>query len=689
MQSQVRDQIYMKGSDVMRKKFCLFLLFVVGGSFGLSAQLSVSPRDPAFLDQFNDSQKKAIHHFLGQESGKPKLTEKLDDKSPDNVELKKLYTEHLSRWCEKLKIPLASGNHVQIKALQELSLLEKGKEHGCSAEPEQCSPKVCCENATPITAEDIGCRGFTIRYPGSYCLNGNEGKNGILLWRPAQAANVITIDADNVTLDLNKTTIIQKSSSTRASTAIRILPGHKNIKIYNGALVGFTADALVATSTTNLFIEDLLITENRNRGFFIPNFFFGSINILSCLNVNLQNITVSDMEIGSYTDLLGAGILLINSDTFTIKNCEVVNGRVDAGTLTQCLGISTILCENGVIENCRVSHCHSSGIMPAFGYVFSQNILSKNCIANYNTGRQTTSGYYPQISDSLQFINCEANNNLSTCQDCHGFPYFISTNGFFSGCRALNNFAVNPTGGFNEKCTGFEILVCRNCIVEKCDAYNNSTTNPIRHYAAGFANGNSTNVVFRQCISIGNNAIGNSSRGVGFGPALDPRFFAPSTGTVWENCIAEGNFGDVQSLGFDLFGQIGAILTGSISQNHGSTLFNNGVGILSDGPYDEGNPVDVPCNVVPVVVITQNAESHVLVRDNTVANNSFIGIMDTTSAENLYMNNVVFNNGTNFVGTVFTTGTPIRSWTVTGVPSPTNNNGVTGDNLDNLNAIAP
>ncbi len=187
---------------------------------------------------------------------------------------------------------------------------------------------------------------------------------------------------------------------------------------------------------------------------------------------------------------------------------------------------------------------------------------------------------------------------------------------------------------------------------------------------------------------MGNMAIGNTSRGVGFGPALDPRFFAPCFGTIWDNCVAEGNLGDTQSIGFDLFGQIGPILTGSISQNHGG-LIPNGIGIVSDGSYDEGNPVDVPCDVVPIIVLTNNTENNALVKDNTVTNNTFAGILDTTGANNVYINNTVFNNGTNFIGPIFSAGTPIRDWTVQSAPSNANNNGVVGDNLDNLNITTP
>lgn len=666
----------------------LFLMFVVGGG-ALSVNASVSPQDPAFLDYFNDHQKQVIYQFLSQQLGEP-TSEVESGKLIDEDQLKRFFVEHLERWRSKFGIAhsLNKNNQKshsmlfkQINVLNPNNFSEK-----LLGSFKACKSKAHSSSSIAITPDDIGSKGIIIKKPGHYRLC---TKKGVLHWKPSKSVSMITIDADNVILDLNDSIIVQKPNSNFASTAINILPGHKNITIRNGSLDGFTADAILGASADQLLIENMLITDNINRQAYAPNLVFASINLYSCLNVALQNINVSGTIVNSSHDILGAGILILNTGNFLIENCKVTELEVDAGTISQSVGISTILSFNGVIRNCNVSDCTSSGIMAGLDYVFAENILTENCIANYNTGIQTTSGYYPQISDSLQFINCEANNNRSNCQDCHGFPYFISSNGFFSNCRALNNAAVNSTGGFNEKATGFEILVCINCVVENCEASNNIATNPIRHYAAGFANGNSTNVVFRDCVSIGNIAIGNVSRGVGFGPALDPRFSAPSIGTIWENCIAEGNFGDAQSIGFDLFGQIGAILSGSVSQNHGSVAVNNGIGILSNGSYDEGNPVDVPCDVVPVVVITANSEANVLVKANTITNNSLAGIVDTTTANNVYIDNTAFNNGINFVGPIFSAGTPIRDWTIQSPPSNANNNGVVGDKLDNLNVTTP
>lgn len=662
----------------------LFLTLVVWGG-PLSAITSMSPQDPAFLDNFNEQQKIAIHRFLNQELGKSTI-ENEKDVLVDAEALKQTYREYLNSWGNKFRLTLSleeqNSNTSSVPVHQKDGLDCSIFSTALIKSFSKCKSKAHCANAVPITAEDIGTKGIIIKKPGHYCLNPS---GGILYWKPKKNTNMITIDADNVILDLSQTTVVQRLRSNFASSAINILPDHQNITIHNGNFVGFTADVIKGNVVNQLFIENILITENNNRQVYIPSFDFASVNLQTCLNVILRNITVVDTTLDTPNEAIGSGILLLNTQNFLIEHCNVSNSRIFASTTSQFIGIATLLSHNGIIRKCNVANCTSTGIMPGFGYIFSENITSENCTANYNIGRQTTSGYYPQFSNFLQFIKCEANNNQSTCQDCHGFPYFISLNGYFHHCRASNNAATNPTGGFNEKATGFELLITSNCLVDNCFASNNRATNPIRHYAAGFANGSSTDVVFRKCVSIGNTAIGNFGRGVGFGPALDPRFFTSSTGTIWENCIAEGNFGDAASIGFDLFGQIGAILIGSKSQNHQG----QGIGILSNGPHDQGNPVDVPCNVVPIIVLTENTANNILVKSNIVTNNAFGGIVDTTGANNVYIDNTVFNNGTNFLGPIFTTGTPIRDWTIQSAPSNANNNGVVGDKLDNLNITHP
>lgn len=78
------------------KIFCqmFFMLIFVGSS--LSAHSAVSPKDPAFLDQFSETQKIAISRFLRQELGKP-ITENEEVQRANGSDLKQLYVDYLEK----------------------------------------------------------------------------------------------------------------------------------------------------------------------------------------------------------------------------------------------------------------------------------------------------------------------------------------------------------------------------------------------------------------------------------------------------------------------------------------------------------------------------------------------------------------------------------------------------------------
>src|SRR3990172_9357916 len=71
-----------------------------------------------------------------------------------------------------------------------------------------------CDHTTPINQVDIGTTGFVITQPGLYCVTED------ITWNPAGTDNAITIDADNVILDLNDTVITQVQTNDHESTGI-------------------------------------------------------------------------------------------------------------------------------------------------------------------------------------------------------------------------------------------------------------------------------------------------------------------------------------------------------------------------------------------------------------------------------------------------------------------------------------
>jgi len=103
----------------------------------------------------------------------------------------------------------------------------------------------------PITATDIGSTGTTIRQSGSYYLVTYVDAN-------TSSASAITIDADNVTLDMNNNTIRRSSDGN----TIEIAANRSNIVVKNGFIRNNAAGLrgiLVRQGCRNITFEDMVV----------------------------------------------------------------------------------------------------------------------------------------------------------------------------------------------------------------------------------------------------------------------------------------------------------------------------------------------------------------------------------------------------------------------------------------------
>ncbi len=104
-----------------------------------------------------------------------------------------------------------------------------------------------------ISQATIGTAGFTITAPGTYTLTEDITFSGV--------STVITVDSDDVTLDLNGKHI---AGTGIADIAIKVgregAPGvgHKNITIRNGALTGFAFGIRIFLSS-RVFLSDIQV----------------------------------------------------------------------------------------------------------------------------------------------------------------------------------------------------------------------------------------------------------------------------------------------------------------------------------------------------------------------------------------------------------------------------------------------
>jgi len=167
------------------------------------------------------------------------------------------------------------------------------------------------EARTPISSAP-----FTINASGSYFLAGNL---------PVASGNGVTVNADNVTLDLNGFTIAS-TASPASGTGVRITGNDRNVTIQNGNIRGTTTFA-PGTFTTGGFQD--AITDN---------------------GVNSANVRVVEVNVSGVAN---QGIDL--ADIVTTRIVEHCNVDVCGG-----LGIRA-----GEVRNCAVRNAGAFGVRDA------------------------------------------------------------------------------------------------------------------------------------------------------------------------------------------------------------------------------------------------------------------------------------------------------------------------------------
>ncbi|HZP57674.1 MAG TPA: right-handed parallel beta-helix repeat-containing protein [Dehalococcoidia bacterium] len=189
----------------------------------------------------------------------------------------------------------------------------------------------------------IGQAPFVISQPGSYYLTGNL---------TVSAGSAITIDAENVTLDLNGFTIsgsglfgIETSSGTKT-----------NITVRNGSVVGFSSGIVMVEATRSTF-EDLTVTGSADQGILV-----GGGSILRRLNVFENGAD------GVFIDVNGNNYGAILEDSDISRNAS--NGVA-------------IYADNVWVHDCVIDANAGAGIMVNGGY---NKITDNRITRNLNRG---------------------------------------------------------------------------------------------------------------------------------------------------------------------------------------------------------------------------------------------------------------------------------------------------------------
>jgi len=323
-------------------------------------------------------------------------------------------------------------------------------------------------------------------------------------WTPLSPCPAITIQADNVVLDLKGYTLQANIKDTGSNyTGIEINEG-STVTVQNGTLKNMCYYGLSATSVFQLALNNIVIDG------------------LAYQNVQTKLATP-------------CGFFIDTSQNFSVQNCTVKNISV---TSASCAGIQVIESVNGTISGCNLSDfVNYDGAVQGFSYLASLAIKTSGCgcvdfqshyLGETQTSGHTVLGFIPILCVELIFENCSSTGMTGCCDDCHGMSIFLDAYIEVTNFTALNVIDGITPANTGAKATGLEVygigVTINNCSVENITAIV-----PQDLQSAGFS-ACGMQIVFNNCTAknvIVTNAEGQPTTdvgyGAGFGWAPDPR----------------------------------------------------------------------------------------------------------------------------------------------------------------------
>jgi parallel beta-helix repeat protein len=325
---------------------------------------------------------------------------------------------------------------------------------------------------------------LVIKKPGSYKLI-NDLKTDT-----STTTTLITIQSNNVRLNLNGRSLYLTSKSGKKVTGVYIQPECSNITIENGSINNITGKGvIVGQNSFNITLHHLVITGAQQGGIqlqdyvdttFINNCLIG--NSISCdqTNIGIQltknnNITISNCSI---LDLNGTnkyntyGIFAKESHYCSYYDC-VINGikgkNVIAFAMNRCSG-STFF------NNESNGNIGLDGSSTAFYLVNSDS----NTISSFSAlnNKATKNAYGIQLkgrSTFNKFESCICNHNQST-KDGNGYGVYVTT-GTGNKFSEIDAFANTGGSSITSEGVGIKIQSTEGITVEKSRFHYNNGGN--------------------------------------------------------------------------------------------------------------------------------------------------------------------------------------------------------------------
>lgn len=334
---------------------------------------------------------------------------------------------------------------------------------------------------------------MTITEPGLYLVTQDVS------YTPAGNIPAITVNANNVIIDMLNFTVTQVNGLGFSVTGIQVQSLNNSIVIKNGGLNGFTQAAISTDSGCSVvLIDNINVNGCGNRGIECVGTSATSQALITISNCVLHStctvagadnvITFSNINSGTITNcLLNLNGSTVQTSTFSgVKlsncfSCLIKDIRVNRSTTSFIgRGFSIIDGNSNVFQGCIVNNLiASSGGSQASGFFFESSLsatnnLVQNCIATNITATSVVDGFFSGTNnDDNRFQFCQSSNLLArdVAATCHGFRAITNNRNQFFNCMALTCSSLSTvasplfgTYGFRiDTTTGTQL---RNCIAD-------------------------------------------------------------------------------------------------------------------------------------------------------------------------------------------------------------------------------
>jgi len=328
--------------------------------------------------------------------------------------------------------------------------------------------------------------GFTITQPGNYLLDGD------VLFDPfnGNGSYAITVDADNVLLDLNAAVLQANCVSSTNLRAIRVLGGREKVTIKNGCITMFDDDGVtVGAGCSQITLDNLVITECGGK----------AIRFDGTKNVHITNSIIHEC---------------------TVTKCAGNNVLFDKDAGAICM----FFCDNFKVDKCCINE-NGTFERGFAGFVLDrcEKCQVNDCQVNCNKGRELVTGYKLLSIDGCCFTNCTARENQASEESpksqVYGFNVRDRSDGnLFKNCTAIKNTAQETAIGFSCGIDGVQAIFMECESIGQC-----------AKWAVGFSSVRSFENEFHQCKALGQQG---TDYGIGF-------LINQGHGTVMVGCEAD------------------------------------------------------------------------------------------------------------------------------------------------------